>query len=194
MHDPEFSMAAIGRLHSLCLVLIVGASATGQSDRTTPEILAGVRVDRNGDPLPQWAIARLGTLRFRQDSAIESIAFTPDGKRLLTVGGSSAVGVWEAASGRSLGEYVGEHVVKSIDVSSDGRLVVAGGGFTDSAYVWEAASRQLRRSVGNIPWRRGIRICEPATEVRSLALAPDCKILALAASIVNESRHEDGGW
>ncbi len=41
------------------------------------------RHDRYGDPLPQGAIARLGTLRWRACGDVESLAFTPNGKMVV---------------------------------------------------------------------------------------------------------------
>jgi RNA polymerase sigma factor (sigma-70 family) len=41
-----------------------------------------VRTDSHGDPLPEGAIARLGTLRWRARGEVQTISFTPDGKTI----------------------------------------------------------------------------------------------------------------
>jgi WD40 repeat protein len=57
--------------------------------------------DRHGDPLPDRAIARLGTLRFRHGDSIASVAFTTDGKQILSHSFGSIV-LWDATTGKEL--------------------------------------------------------------------------------------------
>jgi WD40 repeat protein len=58
------------------------------------------RRDAYGDPLPPHALARLGTLRLRHVHRVETVAFTGDGKQILSQGGDARL--WDAATGRPL--------------------------------------------------------------------------------------------
>jgi RNA polymerase sigma factor (sigma-70 family) len=44
-----------------------------------------VRTDRYGDPLPEGAIARMGTIRLRTDGQVAAVAFSPDGKMVYSL-------------------------------------------------------------------------------------------------------------
>jgi WD40 repeat protein len=80
----------------------------------TPTVLAQQRVDALGDPLPEGAIARVGTTRMRHFSLPEKlcfgigcIAWSPDGSTIATTSfASGRVGVqarlWEASTGKPL--------------------------------------------------------------------------------------------
>src|SRR5580704_8630557 len=80
----------------------------------TPAMLAQSRVDALGDPLPEGAIARVGTTRMRHFSlpdklcfGLGCIAWSPDGKTIATTSlASGRVGVqarlWEASTGKPL--------------------------------------------------------------------------------------------
>src|SRR5437660_9707819 len=56
------------------------------------------RVDQLGDPLPEGALARLGTTRFRHGGR-ELLGFTPDAKTLLFADGGS-LHLMDAVSGK----------------------------------------------------------------------------------------------
>src|SRR5262245_47010946 len=77
---------------ALCLALLGGPVRAEPPERT----------DLDGDALPEGAVARLGTVRFREPLAhFFAPAFSPDGKELFLVGGREVLR-WEAATGKLL--------------------------------------------------------------------------------------------
>src|SRR4051812_5313032 len=58
----------------------------------------------NGDvlALPPGAIARLGSSRMRHGAWVKDIAYSPNGKRLASVGYDDAVQGWDAETGQPL--------------------------------------------------------------------------------------------
>ena len=69
-------------LLSAWLVFSAQPSARGQSG----EARARVNVDLYGDPLPEGALARPGTVRLRHGDAGARVAFSKDGKQLASAG------------------------------------------------------------------------------------------------------------
>jgi RNA polymerase sigma factor (sigma-70 family) len=74
------------------------APPTGSRDRSTGSGPAQSRTDRQGDPLPAGAVARMGTLRFRHQHTIARVAFAADGKTVLSASWDGTVRVWEAST------------------------------------------------------------------------------------------------
>src|SRR5207244_7960976 len=54
------------------------------------------------DPLPAGAIARLGSTRLRPGRPISSVAFSPDGRRLVSGNRGASIHFWEASTGKEL--------------------------------------------------------------------------------------------
>src|SRR5580698_343647 len=67
---------------------------------------AETSVDQHGDPLPVHALMRIGTTRLRPNvdngGAVEEMAFTKDGKRLVTMNDYTGGKVWDAVTGQRL--------------------------------------------------------------------------------------------
>jgi RNA polymerase sigma factor (sigma-70 family) len=113
------------------------------------------RQDLFGDPLPQGALARLGTLRFRPGWYSAPIAYSLDGK-LLAVGAQ----LWETAPIRLRHMLHGRPEV--LVFSPDSKLLAVGG---DEVVLQETATgKELLRLPG----------------AANLAFSPDQKTLALA--------------
>ncbi len=113
----------------------------------------GPGTDWHGDPLPEGALARLGTLRFRQWTEAYSVASSPDG-RLIAVGGSClapgpTLALFDASTGKVVRRLPGHaHVVRAVAFSPDGKLLASGGGDGQLA-VWDVArGEQLHRVEG----------------------------------------------
>ncbi len=86
----------------------------------------------------------LKTLRGHLDG-VRSVAFSPNGQRILTGSLDQTAKVWEAASGRELLTLKGHHAaINSVAFSPDGQRIATGSGDWPSddhtAKVWEAAS------------------------------------------------------
>jgi len=71
---------------------------------------------------------------------VSSVAFSPDGQRIVTGGWDTTAKVWEAASGKELLTLKGHGSrVSSVAFSPDGQRIVTGSD-DNTAKVWEAAS------------------------------------------------------
>jgi RNA polymerase sigma factor (sigma-70 family) len=130
----------------------------------------GLRQDRHGDPLPEAALARLGTVRLRHATGAHSLAFTRDGKSLFTAGQGEPARLWDVATGRLLHRFGdgGEAHLTAAALSPDGR-VLAGRAAAGELSLWEVSTGTLLRQLKVL--RRGDA---------PLAFSPDGKTVAAA--------------
>ncbi len=93
---------------------------------------------------------------------VRSVAFAPDGSRVLTGSGDSTARLWETASGKLLATLA-DHTdsVKSVAISPDGSRVLTGSR-DGTAQLWETASGKLLTTLAG-----------HTGGVKSVAFAPD---------------------
>ena len=81
------------------------------------------------------------TSSMAHDNAVQSLAFSSNGKYIVSGSWDGTARVWEAASGQELARMTHDSGVSSVAFSSDGKYVVSGS-YDKTARVWEAASGQ----------------------------------------------------
>ena len=147
--------------------LVLAAALLGAAD---PPAVAPP--PRPADPLPDGAVARMGTRLFRHPGYVATLAFALDGRVLVSVG-DNALTVWDARTGRPVREIgtprgrddraPGLTLVRSVGVRADGKTLfayadrtVAPSGFVNRSFVWDLERDAEVRSlhVGLQPGRR----------------------------------------
>ena len=123
------------------------------------------------DPLPQGAVCRLGTTRWRHKSDVALARFSPNGKVLATAGESTTIRLWDVATGKQLHELTdaGRWTAYGIVFSPDGAKM---------------ASVHERGIVRLWDMATGWQVCEPQehpgerSDRYDIAFAADGKTLA----------------
>jgi RNA polymerase sigma factor (sigma-70 family) len=133
-----------------------------------------VRVDAHGDPLPEGALLRLGTVRFRHPGGINAVALAPKGKTLASEC-KGTVRLWDATTGKPglvvpsrWGSY--EAAQNMLAFSPDGRRVF----FSEAGGL---GALDLETGQSGVVWGVG-----PNTEVKAVHPSPDGSHLAVGTN------------
>jgi RNA polymerase sigma factor (sigma-70 family) len=166
--DGVLRGSAVNRLALVAALVLLGAGvataagallspkSAGPAAETSPPEAPGpadatqARLDRDGDPLPAGAVLRLGSLRLRQATGSHSVAFSPDGKTIVSAAHDRAIRFWDPATGKQVRQILApERGVNAVAFSPDGKLL-AGAGMAGAVFLWDAGTgREVRRLEGH---------------------------------------------
>jgi RNA polymerase sigma factor (sigma-70 family) len=143
-----------------------------------------VRKDRYGDPLPTGAIARLGTLRFRQDR-MSSVVLTRDGKTAIAGDGNGFIVYWDVATGREIRRLPRmPGYVYALAISHDGKTLACAlaRGSGEELVLWDVASGKLLSEAelkGSLQQMLGALLSENNDPIQEMLFTPDDKTLVM---------------
>jgi RNA polymerase sigma factor (sigma-70 family) len=161
----------------LLLISLAAGSVLALLPRTNPPIRSVVAPPAQRpaarpffeQPLPEGALARLGTTRFRHGFTVYQLAYSRDGKILASTGGGRGLCLWQAKTGQLLHHCNGQKVpsVYALAFSPDGRTIADAEDWFVRLWSVESGTELLR--------------CTGHTDrVQSVAFAPDGNMLASA--------------
>jgi WD40 repeat protein len=151
--------------------LVLAALALGPAAAPAdPPTEATGRRDALGDPLPERALARLGTARFRHGSAVTALAAGPGGAVLASGGRDGTVRLWAADTGRLLATLAGDEPVAAVALAGQhGWLAV--GHAAGHVLTWDLATAQPRSRSGLRPTTRSlVAVAFSADDLQTVAV------------------------
>lgn len=155
---------------ALMTVAVLGYAAT---QFVVPYVVSSLATPtpNNGPALTQTAaqLGITGPISLNADGSVESIAFSPDGRMLVSGTDNHDLILWDTASHQPIGGPMPGHKdqVNSVAFSPDGKLL-ASGSSDNTILLWDVATR--------LP--TGAPLTGHTDRVTSVAFSPDGKILA----------------
>ena len=127
--------ACPSRLAALCVLF---AAAVFADDPAPAKDLDGV-------PLPAGAVARMGHAATKSDCAVDSVAFSKDGKLLLSGSEDGRAHLWTVATGKEVRPFVGHTGwVYAAAFSPDEKSIVTASVFVNRSIIFaNTANRRV---------------------------------------------------
>jgi RNA polymerase sigma factor (sigma-70 family) len=108
-----------------------------------------VRTDGHGDPLPDGAIARLGTVRWQHGYTVGRLAYSPDGKRIAATGIGRDITLWDARTGNEIQQFPHNgRQSMAVAFAPDGKYLATADG--RGVHLWDVATgKEVRQLKGD---------------------------------------------
>jgi WD40 repeat protein len=127
---------------------------------------------QQSEPLPPGAVARLGSIRFRHTNLATFVAFSPDGKWLLSGTGQGSFTLWDRATGRPLHQFPGYIRV--------GLPCPFAAGFADAGKMVAVCDPDGRPHLWDVASGKDVRVLKgPKAPFYVTAFSPDGKTVLL---------------
>lgn len=105
-----------------------------------------------------------------------AVAWSPDGRHILTGSGDRTLKLWDARTGKEIRSYQWHtDWVKAVEFSRDGKLALSAGGHDGTARLWDIATGAELLKVGEE------KVGEGKPEMKSASISPDGRVLLTAA-------------
>ncbi|HEV3261097.1 MAG TPA: hypothetical protein VG013_29870 [Gemmataceae bacterium] len=174
--------SARGFLFAIALLAFL-VSHTARAKSPEPDKQAGrerpgpPRTDRYGDPLPERAVARFGTTRFRTGGHLASAAVSPDGRFLALA--ERTIRLLSARTGKEIRRLQDDRLgTPNLGFSPDGSMLAAVGS-TGRIDLWEVATGKQVRQLNTVH-----------TGLASFVFSANGKVLAAVnKGLLNNSVH-----
>jgi|GEM_PF-1595110 len=187
-------------LAAVMLALWSNAHVSSGQERSTSDKGPQVqKTDPHGDPLPEGASARMGTLRWRHPGVITFVGFLSNNNQLLTGCGDGYFRVWDTVSGKEVRKFGNRPVFNdgkivagkkggvrgflnlagNVALSADAKVLaeVASDG---NVRLWDVAGGKETCTFSLLPKidKNDIKGGFPARGISSIVFSPDAKVLA----------------
>jgi WD40 repeat protein len=167
------------------VVIAAGLGLIAAARAADPPAPVRPAVDLQGDPLPDGAIARLGSIRFRQGANVDRVLVSADGKRILSAARSYEL--WDGDTGRLIPKC------RELESNPDGAWYA----FAPVADNVLAVATSTKRQIRVLDWQSGKALVEapaPEQDALGVAVSPDGKTLYAARSYQHPDRMTTRLW
>ncbi len=180
------------RLAWTAVCLLTGLVAMTAAGNAIGQDAPKARADASGDPLPDGALARLGTLRWSHPQPVIFAAFLHDGKTVLTGCEDRIFRIWDCDTGKEIRRIVVPPTPSTVKARRLPWFSVVGALSVDGKTLATAADKQIcfwdvasGKKIGQLEAPK-IDILMNDT-VKALVFAPDGK--SLAVRTIDEAVH-----